>query len=329
MDISVLYNKCGDLCAGIEDISFYKKRDLVFLYNDIRNNTSFLDEEASMKERIFYIKNNFTEIQNCPYCGIKKRRYRGNKKSLTSTCNDIKCISKLKSSIKPRNTDHLYSYKICQCGNKFKVSKKSHSNKQYCTRNCYITFRQYNHSLATIEKIRESNKRVHNDPDWKESKKEIYRAARKKQSATLKKKILEGTFTPCITNSWTKWDATVNINGHIKKFRSYWEAAFYLLNTNLEFEKIRIPYTYNNENYNYIVDFVDFINKILYEIKPNSTKDTIVNQIKFAAAKKWADDNGYSFVIISDNWFKINAKNIDYKVHPQLYKSMNQFLCTK
>jgi len=142
----------------------------------------------------------------------------------------------------------------------------------------------------------------------------------------MKKKISEGSFTPCITNSWTKWSAYVNINNQCRKFRSFWEASFFVLNTNLEFEKIRIPYTYNNQIHSYIVDFVDMTNKILYEIKPNSTKTNELNQIKFSAAHDWAKINGYSFKIISDDWFKQNAKTIDYTNHPQLYSSMKQFL---
>lgn len=325
MDISSLYNSRGDLLAGIESIEFYQKRNLISLYNFIQSKTSFLDEyKPSMKERIFYIKNNILDTQKCTYCNVKKRQYHINTKSLTVTCGERSC--KIKSSIRYRNTDHLYLEKLCPCGNTFKVSIKTNPNKSYCNRNCYFKFKVYTHSVETRIKISDSNKRVHSDPIWRKSKQHIYDQSYKKISATMKRKISEGTFTPCITNSWTKWNAEVNINGQTKKFRSFWEASFYVLNEHLEFEKIRIPYVFDTETHNYIVDFVDVNKKILYEIKPDTTKSNRLNECKFQAAIEWANNNGYTFVVISDDWFKMNAKNIDYSVHPQLYKSMKQFL---
>ena len=57
------------------------------------------------------------------------------------------------------------------------------------------------------------------------------------QSNKMKRKILDGSFTPNINNTRTTWDAT--FDG--KKFRSSWEAAFFAIyDGKLEFEKIRI-----------------------------------------------------------------------------------------
>jgi len=324
MDLSVLYNSNGDLIAGIENIQFYRDKGILHVYEYIMLNTVFLDSATtSIKERIFYIFNDLTELQLCPHCCINKRKYQANKKSLTNTCGSNVCK---KSKIHRRDTSHLYVNKECQCGNTFKVSIKSGMNKQYCTRKCYISFRNYRHSLDTILKIRESNKRKHSDPIWRLSMKEIYEQSHKKISETMKTKILAGTFTPCITNSWTRWTAAVCIDGKNKKFRSFWEATFYLLTPGLEFEKIRIPYILDNQSHSYIVDFVDEKNKILYEIKPKSTKDSELNQLKFQYATTWAKDNGYSFVVISDDWFRNNVNRLDFNEHPQLYNSMKQFL---
>lgn len=59
----------------------------------------------------------------------------------------------------------------------------------------------------------------------------------------------------------------------------------------------------------YIIDFVDFQNKILYEIKPDSEKLNEKNLAKFEAAKNWAKNNGYIFEIITEKWFQDNLKN--------------------
>ncbi len=92
-----------------------------------------------------------------------------------------------------------------------------------------------------------------------------------KQSIIMKDKIRRGEYTPQITNSWTKWDAIIVLDdGSIKKFRSSWEACFWYCNQHLLYEKIRIPYELDGVNHNYIVDFYDDKNKILYELKPKS-----------------------------------------------------------
>jgi hypothetical protein len=59
-------------------------------------------------------------------------------------------------------------------------------------------------------------------------------------SEIMKNKILRGEFTPPITNSWTKWKSFIVIDDVTKKFRSNWDAAFWLLNKNdVEYEKLR------------------------------------------------------------------------------------------
>ena len=42
---------------------------------------------------------------------------------------------------------------------------------------------------------------------------------------------------------------------------------------------------------------------------------------------EWCNDNGYTYKIISDSYFKENAKKIDYdKYEPKIKKGMKQFL---
>ena len=155
---------------------------------------------------------------------------------------------------------------------------------------------------------------------------------RKKQSATLKEKIRKGEFTPCVTNSWSKSRIVI----HGIPFRSSWEAAYWLLNQHLEFEKLRIPYV-NDQGIsrNYIVDFVDHTNKIIYEVKPNSEKKEINNLLKEAAAMVFCKENGYTYVMINDEWFFDNVDEIISSAKPLdcgvlLTKRMSQFLkCSK
>jgi|APCry1669192010_1035390.scaffolds.fasta_scaffold00505_15 hypothetical protein len=149
-------------------------------------------------------------------------------------------------------------------------------------------------------------------------------ATAKKISDSMKKLIVTGKFTPCITNSWCRSRVIIN---NIP-FRSSWEAVFYILNDTVQYEKIRIPYV-NESGVEriYIVDFLDELNKRLFEIKPKSNRHTPNNMLKEQAAKKWASQNGYSYTIITDEYFYINAKKIDYNLYdPKLKASMTQFL---
>ena len=93
-----------------------------------------------------------------------------------------------------------------------------------------------------------------------------------KQSVTMKKLIAEGKFVPPITNAWTHWSAVVRVNGIDYKFRSSWEACFYVCNWYyVDYETLRILYVNErNENKIYIADFYDAKTHTIYEIKPKS-----------------------------------------------------------
>ncbi len=100
--------------------------------------------------------------------------------------------------------------------------------------------------------------------------KEQIKNAAAKQSMTMKKKIANGEFTPNITNTWTNWNAIIQLdNSNSKKFRSSWEACFWYSNQHLEYETMRIPYlSEKSEPHVYIADFYDRISNTIYEIKP-------------------------------------------------------------
>jgi len=136
-----------------------------------------------------------------------------------------------------------------------------------------------------------------------------------KQSVWMKKQIAEGKFIPNITNSWTHWESEVSIGGKIKRFRSSWEACFYLSNPHLEYETIRVPYIDKTRKERItIVDFYDRPKKILYEIKPRSI--FVKQREKMNAVINYCLNNHIRF-----KW--INEKNILKYVDRKLFSGKN------
>ena len=126
---------------------------------------------------------------------------------------------------------------------------------------------------------------------------------RHKSSLRMKKSIAEGKLTPNITNTWTHFDTIIDD----KKFRSSFEGIFHIYHNiykqkNIEFEKLRIPYKYNNDINTYIVDFIDYNEKKVYEVKPSSLRDNEKNIIKKDSLLKWCELNNFTYYIITE-WF--------------------------
>lgn len=98
-----------------------------------------------------------------------------------------------------------------------------------------------------------------------------------------------------------------------QEFRSTWEVIFHILNKNLNYEVLKIPYwdTQTQKQRTYSVDFCDDKNKILYEIKPIcKLKDSnVIDKIK--AAKEWCNDNYYEYEIITEKYFIENIEKIE------------------
>lgn len=326
---------------------WYISNNILHIYDLIFETTVFLDEyDPSIRERIFYIKNNFTHIQLCPYCNARKLKYRTNTVSLTKTCSNKECKGLHKSKLiidimnnrSEEEWDKIkHKISVANKGRKFTIE---HCNK---LKDCNLGRKQTNetklkryvsrknnggtwHTEETKNKISASNRETWSKPEYIKLKQKLTEENKSKQSLIMKKKIKNGEFTPNITNSWTSWESFVNIGNTKKKFRSSWEAVFYLLNNGIQYEQTRIPYIYDYYSYNYIVDFTDNENRILYEIKPESeiTDSKTKSKIKFA--NEWCKKNDYFFVIISDSYFKRNAKRINFKEQPQLKNPMRQFL---
>lgn len=142
--------------------------------------------------------------------------------------------------------------------------------------------------------------------------KESFRSMCEKNSKIMKDKIKSGEFKPNISNSWHKGKCYLILNNEKIIYRSSWEAFFHLCNEKLKYEDIRIEYKFKGEKHNYIIDFIDYENKILYEIKPKNSLNLERNKKKSHYAKKWCKENNYSYVYITEDWLLPNIeKNIN------------------
>jgi hypothetical protein len=193
--------------------------------------------------------------------------------------------------------DYLLKISICinkECNNESIFGSFTSGYKSFCSKECLHRWRSDNMSGE--------NNNFHKVPEC------VRKRIGSENSARIKEKIKNGTFTPNITNSWAKSRCLVNINNNILKFRSSWEAYFQIINPYLKYEKLRIPYFYNKEWHNYIVDFIDENQRIIYEIKPISESNNLKNRLKKEAAIRWAHDNQYEYIEINESWFIDNYK---------------------
>jgi len=150
-------------------------------------------------------------------------------------------------------------------------------------------------SEETRRKISLSKKGKNNAMYGKRHSEEYKREA----SERVKRKILNGEFTPNSNNKNTHWESTYNG----KSYRSSWEALYQYFDPDADYEAIRIPYEYNNETYVYIVDFINTYDKLLVEVKPKSFLNDEKTKAKIDAAKKWCEEYGYTFIIADEYFF--------------------------
>lgn len=119
------------------------------------------------------------------------------------------------------------------------------------------------------------------------------------RSTDVKNRIERGEWTPHVHNSRTHWQD--KING--KPYRSSWEVMYQLLNPSATYESIRIHYEHDGVRRIYIVDFELPDARKIIEVKPDRHKATETNRLKFLAAEKWATENGYTFEVVSQQYF--------------------------
>jgi hypothetical protein len=207
------------------------------------------------------------------------------------TYKDIKYVSK-----------KLYDFciseqKCCICGNAAKYRNFKQGYDKTCSYSCAMKLN--------------SKQRIGNNNPYFRTPIETRKRVNREQSIRMKEKILNGEFTPCITNSWANSRVKIKLEESNIFFRSTWEAMFWLLNNKFEYEKIRIPYIKKDGTPSiYIVDFVDKVTKTLYEIKPSVLKHKDNNVLKTNSALKWCTKNGYNYIIISEDYFIENSIKI-------------------
>lgn len=200
--------------------------------------------------------------------------------------------------------------------------------------------RMYNNETKCCSTSCSAQYRAKNKLGWNQNginkNQNLIKSASNKQSLTMKKKIADGLWTPAVTNSWAGSKCCLSLNNKFIFYRSSWEAFFHLCNQNLKYEKLIIQYVFQNEEKNYITDFVDLDKKIIYEIKPASELNSMknarsgVNKAKFEYAIEWCKDNGYKFKIISDNWYINNFNKFKHLLNEQqdkeiILKRLKQF----
>lgn len=340
---------------------WYEKHSCLNIYEAIYRETSFLDSyNPSLRERIYYLEKNLKTPQLCPYCKFNKLYYRPNKVCFTRICRDEKCVKQMKSEIVKLQHENMSPELKEERGRKISVKNgrptKEKWGEEVANRVAQISrerlqgktyeeifgekkakqlkqakstkWKKQNpmHNLEIKKKVTVRGKKTRSTSEYKEKIVPIRKKAKEKHSATMKRKILEGSFTPNIRNRYTGISTYFIFDKEEKKFRSSWEAIFWLKNQHLIYEKVRVPYFYKGESKVYIVDFEDKENKILYEIKPsNLTVDSKVVE-KTKACIEWCKNNNYQFIIVDETWFKKdeNIKLEDLVLYPKLQQVLRK-----
>lgn len=80
----------------------------------------------------------------------------------------------------------------------------------------------------------------------------------------------------------------------------------------IKYEDLRISYfdSIKNTTRNYVVDFVDWNDRVLFEIKPLSERSSQNVKDKEKFANEWCIKNNFEFKYISNEWFEKNYNSI-------------------
>ncbi len=254
----------------------------------LKDNHDLLDyfalhfSEYTLRE-IFYILVLDLDIPKCRYCDNNSRFIIADKK-FSKTCGDSKCRNLWNSDRQKgiRQSVELIESRIKPLRGRTRPGFAKTIRKKYID------------DPSFKEKISAKSKEF-----WSISEN------RERQSNIMKEKILNGSFTPAVTNSWANSRIRLTIKDCEYKFRSSWEAMYWLLNTHMLYEKIRIPYMgSDNKKHIYMVDFVDFNSRKLIEIKPEVNRKSTKNRLKELAAENWCTQNNYNYEVISEDYFQ-------------------------
>lgn len=249
----------------------------------------------SIKHFIYCLRNKIYKEPKCPVC-FKFLNYTNKYLTYCSPkCGSTTSITKpydLKSNI-------FFRRGLCRICNEFKVKNKGH--------NC-IDCGNKAQGMAMKKLYKENYKEMIAKCNKKHTEE-----SKRKMSESTKLTILNGTFTPKSNNRLNHKRLKYN---NIS-FRSSWEVKFYMymsdIGKTISYEKLRIPYKYDNKEHVYIVDFVDYVNKIAYEVKPNSMIDS-KTLAKENSLINWCLVNGYKYEFISEDFFNDRQIFEKYKI---------------
>jgi hypothetical protein len=318
---------------------WYINKNHTDILNLIYYETKFLPENTCLKERVFYIRNNYFDLQKCKFCNDKLKFGKTSSK-LQKTCGKELCISKIKSenskdktpskeALKKRSESMKKYWKENESrkekvsnlhkGHKYMLGVKQ-SEEWIENRISKIRGKKKNFSKEEIKRRSEFSKNLHKDPEYKRKMNTL--AARRKASKTMKEKILKGEFTP-LSNNY-KTHKRFKIDNY--NFRSSWEAAFYISNPEFEYEKIRIKYSFKKSEHVYITDFWSEDKRILIEIKPKKYQLTEKFKHKMTAAQEWCNKNNATYLILDGDWFKCNIKLEKLKPYPDIFNKLSRHI---
>jgi hypothetical protein len=238
----------------------------------------------------------------CTRCNIV---YKGNPNQ--QLCNDCKIAG--------------YEHKCLRCNTIFLSEYRYTKHCTECQKNrAWLTPEVYN-SKSRLDKISKAKKEFAGSKEGKKFYSELGKSnsikmkafnqteqgisnlqkSRINNSRIMREKIASGEFIPNITNSWTHWSSIVRDNdGNLKKFRSSWEACFWLSNPDLLYEYVRIPY-YDSKGVKrtYIADFFCASTNTLFELKPVAHYK--LQELKLNQIIDYCKLNSIQFIWINEN----------------------------
>lgn len=216
-----------------------------------------------------------------------------------------------------KNAENQYKFDNCSKGgkNNWKVNKEkllssilNNLKKARESGNCWK-----NHNIWSTGKTKYNDERLMNISRERTGEKNhmfgkhLSNETKRKESESMKKLILDGKFTPNIHNRFTHYSCIIdNI-----KYRSSWEGFFALLNPTYKYEDLRIPYIFNGKGRIYIVDFINYDEKTVCEIKPKKLFLKEISIAKEKALKEWCIKNNFIYKRIDEDYIKENFNNID------------------
>jgi len=140
-----------------------------------------------------------------------------------------------------------------------------------------------------------------------EQGKETLRVAGERISKTLKKRVLDGTFTPYVHNSRTHWTSIFIGDKETYKFRSSWEQELFALlwslgyrASDIGYEKLRLLYKLGGRDKVYIVDFFVKPLRLVIEIKPKKHTKTQGSAEKNKVLQTYADNRGLTYLLLTE-----------------------------